>query len=90
VVARATLATFSVPPTLHAEALRLASFAAEAQWRAVGGKRYLFDRPLHEQDLARAKTQLGADAFDREWTLGEALTTEQSIDLALDALRVFD
>jgi tetratricopeptide (TPR) repeat protein len=40
-------------------------------------------RSLYEQDLANVRTQLDADAFERSWAEGLAMTVEEAVSQAL-------
>jgi predicted ATPase/transcriptional regulator with XRE-family HTH domain len=57
--------------------------AAKAIRETIGAPLPPVDCPLYESDVARARAQLGEDAFTSAWAKGEAMSLEQAIELAM-------
>jgi ATP/maltotriose-dependent transcriptional regulator MalT len=53
--------------------------AAEALREAINTPMYPVERASHEQALALARTQLGAQGFQTVWTEGHSMTPEQAL-----------
>jgi predicted ATPase/tetratricopeptide (TPR) repeat protein/DNA-binding XRE family transcriptional regulator len=59
--------------------------AAEALRQSIGGRAAPASHAMHERLMAAAREQMGQPAFDAAWAEGQAMTTEQAIELALEA-----
>jgi hypothetical protein len=66
----------------HPEAVRLLA-AVEALTTALGHPLPPGQRKIFLADVALARRLLGADTFDAQWTVGQALTLEGAIDEVL-------
>jgi tetratricopeptide (TPR) repeat protein len=78
--------------TLDEEPERAAQLwgAAEAQRQAIGCRPAPAARATRERLMSAAREQLGEEAFAAAWAEGQAMTMEQAIELALQALQSRD
>jgi hypothetical protein len=58
--------------------------AAEALRLSIGARQAPAARATRERLMAVARAQLGEAAFAEAWAVGQAMTPEQAIELALD------
>jgi len=61
--------------------------AAEALRQSIGARHAPAARATREKLIAKAREQLGDEAFDAAWAKGQAMTAEQAIELAVEAAK---